>query len=106
MDLISGLGSRVSGLGSRVSDLGPWTLDLGPGRDSIATRHKASYKNSQAGKKNNLLILSAKFYILRGMARILVLIIGIIWASLLLISWGGADNLSRPAAEIRLSRSS
>jgi hypothetical protein len=38
------------------------------------------------------LILSPDFYILRAMAKILVLVIGLAWASLLLISWGQADD--------------
>ncbi len=35
---------------------------------------------------------------LRAMTKLLVLIVGIIWASLMLISWGGAEDRSRPIA--------
>ncbi len=41
---------------------------------------------------------------LRAMTRLIVLIVGIIWASLLLISWGGAeDNTRQPAATAAVS---
>ena len=32
------------------------------------------------------------------MSRIIVLIIGIVWASLLLVSWGGAETPQSPTA--------
>lgn len=50
--------------------------------------------------ENDLLILVFHLGILRAMTRLIVLIVGIVWASLLLISWGGAEDISRqhPAA--------
>jgi hypothetical protein len=39
----------------------------------------------------------------RGMSKLLVFIISIVWASLLLVSWGGTTEV--PAATVTLERS-
>jgi hypothetical protein len=43
---------------------------------------------------NKGLLSDKKLYILRAMKRLLILAVGIVWASLLLISWGGAEDVT------------
>lgn len=60
---------------------------------------RASHKKCQIRLKNNWLISINHLCMVRAMAKIIVLAVSIIWASLLLISWSGAEDIARtPAA--------
>jgi hypothetical protein len=49
-------------------------------------------KNCHPAGKNDYLIFYGLLGILRAMSRIIVLIVGLVWASLLLVSWGTAET--------------
>lgn len=49
------------------------------------------------------LIFADSFCIVRAMSKLIVFIIGIVWASLLLVSWGGTAEV--PADPVALERS-
>ena len=49
-------------------------------------------KNCHCGSKNHCLIFARRLGMLRAMSRIIVLIVGLVWASLLLVSWGTAET--------------
>jgi len=53
-----------------------------------------------------LLHFTAPFCILRAMSKLIVFIVGIVWASLLLVSWGGTTETPSALAEtVALERS-
>jgi len=62
-------------------------------------------KGIQNSEKPSLspLIFAGDFCMVRAMSRLIVFIIGIVWASLLLVSWGGTSEV--PADTVALERS-
>jgi hypothetical protein len=85
--------------------------ESGSGREKGITNFTAKafyHKGAEQGKEgkkrhlvreNNFLIQQGLFCILRAMIKIVVLLVSILWASLVLISWGGTNETGLPRIE-------